>query len=54
MNKYIVKCPGCGEVRDPYALHCPDDDALPRTEYFKKQIEPTDMREYGDITIGCL
>lgn len=43
MNKYIVKCPGCGEVRDPYALHCPDDDALPRTEYFKKQIEPTDM-----------
>ncbi|ABE52361.1 cysteate synthase [Methanococcoides burtonii] len=43
MKKYIVKCPGCGEVRDQYALHCPDDDALPRTEYFKKQIVPADM-----------
>ncbi|NPE28269.1 cysteate synthase [Methanococcoides sp. SA1] len=43
MKKYIVKCPGCEEVRDPYALHCPDDNALPRTEYFKKQIVPADM-----------
>lgn len=43
MSKYIVKCTKCGEVRDPYALHCSNDDALLRTEYAKKQIEPADM-----------
>ncbi|WP_135609712.1 cysteate synthase [Methanococcoides sp. AM1] len=43
MNKYVVKCPECKEVQDPYALHCPNDDALLRTEYSKKQIEPADM-----------
>lgn len=43
MSKYVVKCPECGEVRDSYALHCPNDDALLRTVYSKKQIEPADM-----------
>ncbi|MEL4306149.1 cysteate synthase [Methanococcoides sp. LMO-2] len=43
MRKYVVKCPKCGEVQDPYALHCKNGDALLRTEYSKKQIEPADL-----------
>ncbi|WP_440953323.1 cysteate synthase [Methanococcoides sp. FTZ1] len=43
MSKYVVKCTKCGDVQEPYALHCPNDDSLLRTEYSKKQIEPTDM-----------
>ena len=43
MSKYVVKCPKCEEVQDPYALHCKNDDALLRTEYSKKHIEPADL-----------
>ncbi len=33
MDNYRVICTKCGRTLDPYALRCPQDDALPRTVY---------------------
>lgn len=38
MGQYQVVCPKCGRVQDPYALRCPNDDALLQTAYSNERL----------------
>ncbi len=43
MGEYIVRCTACGKKQPQYALHCPDDTALLRTEYTERRLTPRDL-----------
>lgn len=43
MGDYVVRCVGCGSVRPPYPLVCPEDGALLRAEYALKRLSPRSL-----------
>lgn len=43
MGDYVVRCVGCGAVKPPYTLGCPEDGSLLRAEYALKQLSPRSL-----------
>lgn len=43
MGDYVVRCVGDGSVQPPYALSCPNDQSLLRTDYASKRIDIKDL-----------
>jgi cysteate synthase len=41
MGQYVVRCVKDGSVQDPYALSCPEDGSLLRSDYAARQLEPS-------------
>lgn len=43
MGDYVVRCVSDGSVQPPYALSCPDDQSLLRTDYASNRIDLKDL-----------
>ncbi len=43
MGDYVVRCVSDGSVQPPYALSCPDDQSLLRTDYASKRLDLKDL-----------
>jgi cysteate synthase len=44
MGQYTVRCVRDGSVQDPFALSCPADGSLLRSEYEARRLEPKNIR----------
>ena len=43
MGEYLVRCVSDGSVQPPYALSCPSDNSLLRTDYTAKRLDLADL-----------
>ena len=43
MGQYVVRCVRDGSMHDPFALSCPEDGSLLRSDYAARRLEPKDL-----------